>query len=60
MKQGVTIISCMCLVEAGSFAQSLERTPWIVSKTFLAGLHDLLYLVLLGSFGRVAGYFTMF
>ena len=30
---------------AVSFALSTERTPWILSKIFLAGAHDLLSLV---------------
>ena len=34
-----------CLAQAGSFAQRIECTPWILYKIFLAGLHDLLYVV---------------
>ena len=33
----------VCFALADSFAQSAEPTPWILSKIFLAGLHDLVY-----------------
>ena len=49
-----------CFAYASSFAQSLELSPWILSKIFLAGLHDLLHLVSFTKLSGASRYFTMF